>query len=236
MKTNSKTNPTTTKRSSSADLKRASSPLLSPVKEEFPAFQFPEGHSTPEFTDIQQSFITDLLEKQARQYERQNEENNGYRESQMDRMMDQISAMNHRIEHDLTPQSPQQPMVTMQERILMETPKVQRPHDIAYHDLMTSSRQQGVPPQTPANTPATTPHSLEESMETLLTSMGTFLTHSKKDDNTTELPKFHGGDAQWPQWYQLLRSYLQAKGWLSTFDHVTGPGTLAHPTPDFDLD
>jgi hypothetical protein len=38
------------------------------------------------------------------------------------------------------------------------------------------------------------------------------------------------------QWYQLLRSYLQAKGWLSTFDHVTGPGTVAHPTPDFDLD
>ena len=69
-----------TKRSSSADLKRASSPLLSPVKEEFPPFQFPEGHSTPEFSDIQQSFITDLLEKQARQYERQNEDNNGYHE------------------------------------------------------------------------------------------------------------------------------------------------------------
>jgi hypothetical protein len=127
-------------------------------------------------------------------------------------------------------------MVTIQERIFMETPKVQRPHDIAYHDLMTSSSQHGVPPATPANTPATTPHSLEESMEKLLTSIGSFLTHSKKDDNTTELPKVHGGDAQWPQWYQLLRSYLQAKGWLSTFDHVTGPGTLALPTPGFDLE
>jgi hypothetical protein len=151
MKNNSKTNPTKTKRSSSADLKRASSPLLSPVKEEFPAFQFPEGHSTPEFSDIQQSFITDLLEKQARQYERQNEDNNGYHERQMDRMMDQISAMNDRIEHGLTPQSPQQPMVTIQERILMETPKVQRPHDIAYHDLMTSSSQQGVPQLQPTH-------------------------------------------------------------------------------------
>jgi hypothetical protein len=151
----------------------------------------------------------------------------------MARMMDQISATNHRIEHGLTPQTPQQPMVTMQEIILMETPKVQRPHDIAYHDLMTSSSHKGVSPGSPANTPVTTPQSLEESMEKLLTSMGSFLTHSKKDDNTTELPKFHGGDAQWPQWYQLLRSYLQAKGWL---DHVTGPGTLAHPTPDFDLD
>ncbi len=85
-----------TKRSSSADLKRASSPLLSPVKEEFPAFQFPEGQSTPEFSDIQQSFITDLLAKQARQYEHQNEDNNGYHERQMDRMMDQINQRDER--------------------------------------------------------------------------------------------------------------------------------------------
>jgi hypothetical protein len=73
VKTNSKTNPATTKRSSSADSKRANSPILSPVKEEFQAFQFPYAEeSTPEFSDIQQSFIKDLLEKQTRQYERQN--------------------------------------------------------------------------------------------------------------------------------------------------------------------
>ena len=149
--------------------------------------------------------------------------------------MAQMSNMNDRIEHGMAPQTPHTPTVTIHERIMMETPKVQRPHYLAYHELMASSSKAPVPP-TPTPPAITTTNSLEESMEKLLTSMCSFLTHSKKDDNATELPKFHGGDAQLPQWYQLLRSYLQAKGWLSTFDHVTGPGTLANPTPDFDLD
>jgi hypothetical protein len=98
----SKTNPTTTKRSSSADSKRAKSPILSPVKEEFSEFKslYIEEDNTPEFSHIQQTFIKDLLEKQARLYERQNEDNNGYREDQIDRMMAQISAMNHPKHHN----------------------------------------------------------------------------------------------------------------------------------------
>jgi hypothetical protein len=199
----SKTNPTTTKRSSSADSKRANSPILSPVKEESSSelkFPYAEEDNTPEFSNVQQTFIQDLLEKQAHIFARQQDEDNRYREDQIDRIMAQMRAMNDRIEHGLAPQTPHTPTVPIQERILMETPKVQRPHDIAYHDLMASSSKAPVPPTTPANT--TTPHTLEESMEKLLTSMGSFLTHSKKDDNTTELPKFHGGDAQWPQWYQ----------------------------------
>ena len=70
-------------------------------------------------------------------------------------MMAQISAMNDRIELGLTPQTPQTPQpptVTMQERTLMETPKVQRPHDIAYHDLMASSSNQQALPDATANT------------------------------------------------------------------------------------
>ena len=231
----SKTNPTTTKRSSSADSKRANSPILSPVKEETSSeFKSPsQEDNTPEFSHAQQTFIHDLLDKQAHIFARQQDDDNRYREDQIDRLMAQMSNMNDRIEHGMAPQTPHTPTVTIHERIMMETPKVQRPHDLAYHELMASSSKAPVPPTPPA---ITTTNSLEESMEKLLTSMGSFLTHSKKDDNATELPKFHGGDAQWPQWYQLLRSYLQAKGWLSTFDHVTGPGTLAQPTPDFDLD
>ncbi len=133
-------------------------------------------------------------------------------ERQMDKMMEQLSDMNHRMLYGMPPQgpyaTPQQAPIALHEKVLMETPKVSRPHDIAYHELMQSSE----PPKTPANTPATPNNSLEASMKTLLTSMGSFLTNSKKDDNLTELPKFHGGDAQWPQWYQLLRSYLQATG------------------------
>ena len=151
----SKTNPNTTKRSSSADSKRANSPILSPVKEESSEFKPPyaEEDNTPEFSHVQQTFIHDLLEKQARIYERQQEDNNSYREDQIERLMDQMRAMNDRID---APQTPHTPTVTIQERILMETPKVQRPHDIAYHELMASSSK---PPTTPANT--TTPHSLE---------------------------------------------------------------------------
>ncbi len=203
---------------------------LSPVKEESSSeFRSPYAaeDNTPEFSNAQQTFIQDLLDKEAHIFARQQDDDNRYREDQMDRLTAQMRAMNDRIEHGLALPTPQTPTVTIQERILMETPKVQRPHDIAYHELMASSSKPPVPPTTPANT--TTPHSLEESMEKLLTSMGSFLTHSKKDDNATELPKFHGRDAQWPQWYQLLRSYLQAKGWLSMSQDLA-PSLIPHPT------
>jgi hypothetical protein len=55
------------------------SPILSPVKEE------------PEFKDIHAGkipYIQDLLEKQTRQVERQQEQTNDYRDRQMDKMMD----------------------------------------------------------------------------------------------------------------------------------------------------
>jgi hypothetical protein len=64
--------------------------------------------------------------------------------------------------------------------------------------------------------------------------MEKFVTSQDKDSTTTDLPKFSGNDSQWPKWYQLLRSYLQAKGWLETFDHDIGPGTPDNPTPEFD--
>ena len=47
---------------------------------------------------------------------------------------------------------------------------------------------------------------------------------------------FWRDDSQWPKWYKLLRAYLQARGWLTTFDHPLGPGTLHCPTKDFDTD
>ena len=47
--------------------------------------------------------------------------------------------------------------------------------------------------------------------------------------DTTEPTKFSGEDHHWDEWNFQLRSYLEAKGWLSTYDHPTGPGT-----PGFD--
>ncbi len=38
-------------------------------------------------------------------------------------------------------------------------------------------------------------------------------------------------DSNWDDWYLQLRTYLEAKGWLITFEHPTGPGTAG-----FDLE
>ena len=74
-------------------------------------------------------------------------------------------------------------------------------------------------------------------MQTFLANMGSLLKNNNKSrDSITDLPKFQGLDTQWPKWYQLLRAYLQAKGWLTTFDHPIGPGTALAPTPGFDMD
>ncbi len=39
-------------------------------------------------------------------------------------------------------------------------------------------------------------------------------------------PKFHGHDSQWDDWYLSWRTYLEAKGWLTTVEYPTGPGTV----------
>jgi hypothetical protein len=49
--------------------------------------------------------------------------------------------------------------------------------------------------------------------------------------DVTEPAKFDGQDSQWDDWYLQLRTYFEAKGWLSTFEHPTGPGTVG-----FDLE
>ncbi len=58
------------------------------------------------------------------------------------------------------------------------------------------------------------------------------LTKVLKDNNqhlqssdVTEPTKFNGLDTQWDDFYLQLRAYLEAKGWLDTFDHKTVPGT-----------
>jgi hypothetical protein len=58
------------------------------------------------------------------------------------------------------------------------------------------------------------------------------LAKAMKDTNTSDLTEpstFSGADQNWDEWPYQLRSYLEAKGWLQTYDHPTGPGT-----PGFD--
>ena len=59
------------------------------------------------------------------------------------------------------------------------------------------------------------------------------LAKAMKDTNTsdiTEPSKFSGAAHHWDEWNYQLRSYLEAKGWLATYDHPTGPGTAGFDT------
>jgi hypothetical protein len=47
--------------------------------------------------------------------------------------------------------------------------------------------------------------------------------------NIASPSKLKGDDTKWESWYKQLRAYLQAKGWLKTFNHSIGAGAI-----DFD--
>ena len=127
----------------------------------------------------------------------------------------------------LTPSLPPVPTV--------ETPgphrlhlKPERSEDVAYRAKMAEQKnaeavmdQQGSPPDTP-----------EKEMMNIFQA----LTKVLKDNNqhlqssdVTDPTKFNGLDTQWDDFYLQFRTFLEAKGWLTTFDHATGPGT-----PGFD--
>jgi hypothetical protein len=45
-------------------------------------------------------------------------------------------------------------------------------------------------------------------------------------NDVSDPPKYYGQDSHWDDWYLQWRTYLEAKGWLATFEHATGPGTI----------
>ena len=100
-----------------------------------------------------------------------------------------------------------------------ETPRATRPQDLAYQHILTTSKE--TMKERPTRTLVPTVTNTEETLKALVKIME----NSNSKETTTDLPKFTGKDAQWERWYELLRSYFQAKGWLTTFDHHIGPGT-----------
>jgi len=144
-----------------------------------------------------------------------------------------------------------QAMQTMQDKqdtlptklpAMMETPRVPRPQDLEYMNLLDTAKRlkekKEEREQRHRNTWSTPGSHLNEppnndmalTMQTFLANMGSLLKNNNKNrDSVTELPRFQGMDTQWPKWHQLLRAYLQAKGWLTTFDHPIGPGTALSP-------
>ena len=106
--------------------------------------------------------------------------------------------------------------------------KPERPEDVAYRAKIEEQKnaeaamgQQESPPDSP-----------DKAMMNIFQA----LTKVLKDNNqhlqssdVTDPTKFNGLDTQWDDFYLQFRTYLEAKGWLTTFDHATGPGT-----PGFD--
>ncbi len=132
---------------------------------------------------------------------------------------------------------------------MMETPRVPRPQDLEYQNLLDTTKRLKEKKEereqrnrktwsTPGSHPVETPNNdMALTMQTFLANMGSLLKNNNKNcDSVTELPRFQGMDTQWPKWHQLLRAYLQAKGWLTTFDHPIGIGTALNPTPRFGTD
>ena len=102
-------------------------------------------------------------------------------------------------------------------------PKPERPEDIAYRaKLVEQQHAEEAMGQDDSSPPS----------NDALLSVFQSLTKVLKDNNqhlqssdVTEPTKFNGLDTQWDDFYLQLRTYLEAKGWLDTFDHKTGPGT-----------
>ncbi len=104
--------------------------------------------------------------------------------------------------------------------------RAQRPEDIAYQERLNeqSEREQQQNAHTSPDTP-TPPQ--------MMLDLVTQLAKAMKDNNTfdiTEPSKFSGADHHWDEWNYQLWSYLEAKGWLATYDHPTGPGTAGFDT------
>ena len=104
-----------------------------------------------------------------------------------------------------------------------ETPRASRPQDLAYQQILTTSKK-NVKVREDTNTTDLLPTDesvTDTTLQALLSLMSAQIKSSSSKETTTDLPKFSGKDAQWERWYELLRSYLQlqAKGWLETFDH-----------------
>ena len=96
-----------------------------------------------------------------------------------------------------------------------ETPRAERPQDLAYKQILTSSKKKTEVEDT-HSTPAVhaKQSSSDQTIHELVKLMNTTLKQTKSKETTTDLPKFTGKDAQWERWYELLRSYFQAKEWL----------------------
>ncbi len=100
--------------------------------------------------------------------------------------------------------------------------RAQRPEDIAYQERLQQQSEREQAQQEHAQQDPSTNQSQ------MMLDLVKQLAKAMKDTNTsdiTEPSKFSGADHHWDEW-----NYLEAKGWLVTYDHPTGPGTAGFDT------
>ena len=184
-----------------------------------------------EFTPHQESFLTTLLEGTTSRLIHVHQTALQVQQEEIQRLQTHMRDMQDKMNET-------RPLTSM------ETPRAIRPQDVEYQSLLNTakklkqeSQQEERHGQRNSHVYGNDNNDMAGTMQTFLANMSSVLKNNNKSkDSVTELPKFQGADTQWPKWYQLLRAYLQAKGWLITFDHPIGPGTASHPTPDFDIE
>jgi hypothetical protein len=102
-------------------------------------------------------------------------------------------------------------------------PRPERPVDVAY-------RQQQEQQQAAENERTQTHASpTQDDIRTVFKSLTKVLSDNNKQLHSNDVSdplKFTGLDSHWDDWYLQLRTFLETKGWLSTVEHATGPGTI----------
>ena len=107
-------------------------------------------------------------------------------------------------------------------------PRPERPADVTYRNQQEQQH---------AAENDSTPHQASSTQDDILTvfkSLTKVLSDNNKQlhsNDVTDPLKFSGLDSHWDDWYLQWRTFLEAKGWLSTVEHATGPGTIG-----FDID
>ncbi len=100
-------------------------------------------------------------------------------------------------------------------------PRTPRAQDMAYQAILEAAEKERNESK---------PKTDEEMFEGLVINLAALLKATTKVDIASP-PKFKGDDTKRENWYKQLRAYLQAKGWLKTFDLPVGAGAT-----DFDAE
>jgi hypothetical protein len=114
---------------------------------------------------------------------------------------------------------PRLPIETPGPHRLLVQPRPERPEDLAFKQKL---REQEHAEQA---TEATTPNKADSQQDAIINvfkSLTKVLSDNNKHLNSNDVsdpPKFLGSDSQWDDWYLQWRTYLEAKGWLATFEH-----------------